>query len=147
MVLNCIEREQLAIIRIRCPVIADLMLQINTILSQPYYYNIIMYSFTTILLQHHYDVAKYFFQQSVCKWVHHPNSTAYGPPNISLSDTALYSWQSPQLLWVRIKHTLSVKELICCLAKQTQEYICPMNAIMPSLSCNARCTSNTTIHY
>jgi len=131
MVLNGIKREQATSMpaRVRCPITADLMQQINTILSQqPHSYNNIMMWAACCLA---------FFGFLRVSEFTTPTQTAYDcTEHLSLHDIAVDSRQSPHLLRITIKQ--SKTDPFCqgvdLFIGKTGTRICPINAIMPYLA-------------
>ena len=132
LILNGVKREQATTksTRVSCPITAaDLMLQINTILSQqPHYYNNIMMWAACFLA---------FFSFLRVSEFTIPTQTAYDPTqHLSLCDIAVDSRQSPHLLQVKIKQSKTdpFHQGVDLFLGKTGTRICPINAIMPYLA-------------
>ena len=131
LVLNGVKREQATTksTRVRHPITTDLMLQINTILSQqPHCYkNIMMWAACCLAFFGFLRVSEFTI----------PTQTAYDPTqHLSLCDIAVDSKQSPSLLQVKIKQSKTdpFRQGVDLFLGKTGTRICPINAIMPYLA-------------
>ena len=131
MVLNGIKREQAATMsaRVRCPITADLMWQINAILSQQ------PHSYTNIMMWAACCLAFFGFLR-VSEFTT-PTQTAYDcTEHLSLRDIAVNSRHSPHLLRITIKQSKTdpFRKGVHLFLGKTGTQICPINAIMPYLA-------------
>ena len=131
LVLNGIKREQATTksTRVKHPITADLMLQINTILSQhPHCYdNIMMWPACCLAFFGFLHVIEFTI----------PTQTAYDlTQHLSLCDIAVDNRQSPHLLQVKIKQSKTdpFRQGIDLFLGKTGTRICSINVIMPYLT-------------